>query len=43
MNILETRLHRNCCPDSDGNIKQYTEDIIGPYELHDFFLYHSAR
>jgi NAD+ synthase (glutamine-hydrolysing) len=30
-------------PDSKGNITQKTEDIIGPYELHDFFLYYVVR
>ena len=30
-------------PDENGNIKQKTEDNIGPYELHDFFLYHFVR
>jgi len=30
-------------PDAKGRIKQKTEDIIGPYELHDFFLYHMVR
>ncbi len=30
-------------PDSKGNVSQKTEDIIGPYELHDFFLYHIVR
>jgi NAD+ synthase (glutamine-hydrolysing) len=30
-------------PDTLGNINQKTEDIIGPYELHDFFLYHMVR
>lgn len=30
-------------PDEDGNIKQKTEDTVGPYELHDFFLYHFMR
>ncbi|HHV98234.1 MAG TPA: NAD(+) synthase [Clostridiaceae bacterium] len=30
-------------PDASGRIKQKTEDIIGPYELHDFFLYHMVR
>lgn len=30
-------------PDEDGKIRQKTEDIIGPYELHDFFLYHAVR
>ncbi|MBR4882975.1 MAG: NAD(+) synthase, partial [Bacteroidales bacterium] len=26
-----------------GNIKQKTEDLVGPYELHDFFIYHFLR
>jgi len=30
-------------PDSKGGIKQKTEDIVGPYELHDFFIYYAAR
>lgn len=30
-------------PDEKGEIKQKTEDIVGPYELHDFFLYHMVR
>ena len=30
-------------PDPHGRIQQKTEDIIGPYELHDFFLYHFLR
>lgn len=30
-------------PDKDGEIGQKTEDIIGPYELHDFFLYYMLR
>ncbi len=30
-------------PDSDGGIEQKTEDIIGPYELHDFFLYYFIK
>lgn len=30
-------------PDSKGNIKQQTESVIGPYILHDFFLYHFLR
>ena len=29
--------------DENGNIKQKTEDLVGPYELHDFFLYHFLR
>lgn len=30
-------------PDKDGNITQITEDVVGPYELHDFFLYNMMR
>lgn len=30
-------------PDEEGNITQKTEDILGPYELHDFFLYHFVK
>ena len=30
-------------PDENGNIQQATEDIVGPYELHDFFIYYVLR
>lgn len=30
-------------PDAEGKIEQKTEDIVGPYELHDFFLYYAIR
>ena len=30
-------------PDAAGNITQQTEDVVGPYELHDFFLFHFLR
>ena len=30
-------------PDTKGNIAQQTEDLVGPYALHDFFLYHMLR
>ncbi len=30
-------------PDADGNIDQMTEQVVGPYELHDFFLYQVVR
>jgi len=30
-------------PDRDGNINQFTEQVVGPYELHDFFLYQVVR
>lgn len=42
--ILETPITPELLPpDASGSIKQKTEDIIGPYELHDFFLYHTVR
>ncbi|MCX7708833.1 MAG: NAD(+) synthase [Clostridia bacterium] len=42
--ILDTPISPELLPPSkDGEIKQKTEDIIGPYELHDFFLYHMVR
>jgi NAD+ synthase (glutamine-hydrolysing) len=30
-------------PDKDGNIQQMTEEVIGSYDLHDFFLYYVLR
>ena len=30
-------------PDDEGNIGQFTEQVVGPYELHDFFLFHVIR
>jgi len=30
-------------PTADGKLQQHTEDLIGPYELHDYFLYHIVR
>ena len=30
-------------PDENGNIAQKTEDIVGPYALHDFFLFYAVR
>jgi len=42
--ILDTPISPELLPpDSKGNIIQHTENIIGPYELHDFFLYHCTR
>ncbi len=42
--VLETPITPELIPpDADGRINQKTEDIIGPYELHDFFLYHMVR
>ena len=42
--ILDTPVSPELLPaDSEGKIAQKTEDIVGPYELHDFFLYHMLR
>ncbi len=42
--ILDTPISPELLPpDSEGNISQITEDTIGPYELHDFFLYYAVR
>ncbi len=42
--ILDTPISPELLPtDARGNISQKTEDKIGPYELHDFFLYHFVR
>lgn len=42
--ILETPISPELLPpDKEGKIKQKTEDKIGPYELHDFYLYHFMR
>ena len=44
MRILETPVSPELLPpDEKGQIKQKTEDAIGPYELHDFFIYHMLR
>lgn len=44
LDILDTPVSPELFPpDEKGQIKQKTEDIIGPYELHDFFLYHFIR
>lgn len=42
--ILDTVISPELLPvGKDGSIQQATEDIVGPYELHDFFLYHWQR
>jgi len=44
IDIIETPITPELLPlDSDQSIVQTTEDSIGPYELHDFFLYHMVR
>ena len=41
--ILNTPVSPELLPAKDNEIVQKTEDIVGPYELHDFFLYHHVR
>lgn len=44
LDIIDTPISPELIPaDSDGNIAQKTEDLVGPYELHDFFLYNFLR
>lgn len=44
LDILDTPISPELIPaDPDGNIAQRTEDLVGPYELHDFFLYNFLR
>ncbi len=44
LDIIDTPVSPELLPaDSKGNISQATEDIVGPYELHDFFLYHFVK
>lgn len=38
--ILDTPISPELLPPEDGKITQKTEDLVGPYELHDFFLYY---
>ncbi len=41
--IIDTPVSPELLPPKDGEITQKTEDLVGPYELHDFFLYHAIR
>ena len=41
--ILDTPVSPELLPAKDGEITQKTEDLVGPYELHDFFLYNGIR
>ena len=44
LDIVDTPISPELIPaDEQGNIRQKTEDLVGPYELHDFFLYHFLR
>lgn len=41
--VLDTPVSPELLPPKDGEIAQKTEDLVGPYELHDFFLYYMVR
>lgn len=43
MDVLDTPVSPELLPPVDGVISQRTEDLVGPYELHDFFLYYMLR
>lgn len=44
LDIVATPISPELIPaNADGTIQQKTEDLVGPYELHDFFLYHTLR
>ncbi|MBR1741199.1 MAG: NAD(+) synthase, partial [Lachnospiraceae bacterium] len=43
MDVLDTPVSPELLPPKEGEISQKTEDIVGPYELHDFFLYFLMR
>lgn len=41
--MLDTPVSPELLPPKEGEIAQKTEDLVGPYELHDFFLYYTLR
>ena len=43
LDVLDTPVSPELLPPENGKISQKTEDLVGPYELHDFFLYHMLR
>ncbi len=43
LDVLDTPVSPELLPPVDGGISQRTEDLVGPYELHDFFLYYMLR
>lgn len=43
MDVLDTPVSPELLPPKDGEIAQKTEDLVGPYELHDYFLYYCLR
>ena len=43
LDVLDTPVSPELLPPEDGKISQCTEELVGPYELHDFFLYYMLR
>ena len=43
LDVLDTPVSPELLPPVDGVISQKTEDLVGPYELHDFYLYYMLR
>ena len=43
LDILDTPVSPELLPPTEGDISQKTEELVGPYELHDFFLYYAVR
>lgn len=43
LDVLDTPVSPELLPPEEGNIAQKTEDLVGPYELHDFFMYYVIR
>ena len=43
LDILDTPVSPELLPPKDGKIAQKTEDLVGPYELHDFYLYYMFK
>ena len=43
LDVLDTPVSPELLPPTEGEISQRTEDLVGPYELHDFFLYYMLR
>ncbi|MGN1160274.1 MAG: NAD(+) synthase [Lachnospiraceae bacterium] len=43
LDVLDTPVSPELLPPKDGVISQVTEDLVGPYELHDYFLYYMLR
>ena len=43
LDVLDTPVSPELLPPKDGEIAQKTEDLVGPYELHDFYLYYALR